>query len=390
MSNYSSHLIGGAQPTNRVKKFQHKHLGIITYDTDNIYPQKVDLLLSGSSTGKTAVKRYSKHIIGQGFTDESFNLMSINRFGLTNEGLLRKIARSFAKHEGFALHFNFNVFGEWVELNFTPFKDCRLGLPDDHNMTSNIKLYNNWAGEMDKRFMKADIHHIDIWNPKPEVVQSQIERAGGLHKYKGQILYYGEDGQLKYPASPFDSVREDLETDMGIQVFKNSNVRNRFAGTKIITTPKFDDDKQRAEFQENIQEIQGPENTSTVMHFEQDDFGDESAKIQIDDIAQPSNDKQYQWHEQSVQNNIRKSLGVPPVMMGDFPKGGLGNIQEYENGFRVMNQITKDDRLMIQRLFSKIYQFRAFGGQPTNDFSINPLELDDNGNNNIDTDPIED
>lgn len=382
-----SYSIGNYQRVNRLKQFNHKGLGIITYDKDNQYPQRMGQLIGMSGTATIATKRESQHIIGNGFTDEAFNGRVINRYGLKMHGLLRKIARSFSQNQGFGLQFNYNIFGQWVEVNFVPFKDMRLAIPDDFGMINKVHVYDNWANEKEGRIFKDKIKKYNVFNPDPGVVLSQMEVAGGVNNYIGQILYYGEDGVLKYPLSEFDPVRDELETDGNIQIFKNSNVRNKFQAGHILTTKKFDDDTARKNFQDNVRAVTGPESASSTMHFEVEDWHDkDEPSLKIDKIEQQMNDTTYQWHEQSVQNGIRKAKSIPPVMMGDYPVGGLGNIQEYENSFRVMNQITKDDRLAITQMMETIFKFNAFGGNPSGDYTIDPLILDDNGIDNTNGD----
>lgn len=56
------------------------------------------------------------------------------------------------------------------------------------NTSGKIVVYDNWdgsKGQVDKK--KFNI--IDVFNPNEKVVLSQIEKAGGIENYKGQVLF---------------------------------------------------------------------------------------------------------------------------------------------------------------------------------------------------------
>ena len=55
-----------------------------------------------------------------------------------------------------------------------------------------------------------------FFNPDPDIVLEQIENAGGIDSYKGQILWQSLDGQFIYPTASYDSAITEISTDEGL------------------------------------------------------------------------------------------------------------------------------------------------------------------------------
>lgn len=52
-----------------------------------------------------------------------------------------------------------------------------------------------------------------MFNPRKNVVLSQIDKAGGLEYYKGQVLWVSMAGSNTYPLAIYDSVITEMSTD---------------------------------------------------------------------------------------------------------------------------------------------------------------------------------
>ena len=94
-------------PARKVDK-DFKQLGILGYDFDNGYVQRMTDITNASGTAKACIKAYRKFIEGKGFKDLIFYKTPINSKGLTLDKLLRKTAGDFANYSGFAMHVNYN------------------------------------------------------------------------------------------------------------------------------------------------------------------------------------------------------------------------------------------------------------------------------------------
>lgn len=106
-----------------------------------------------------------------------------------------------------------------------------------------------------------------VFNPSPDVVQLQIQAAGGIEFYKGQILYISRAGRNAYPLPLVDVVLTDMSTDEGLSNVNNRNVRNNFLTAGMLITKRgqgsstVDGDKDGASsddgFTEEFEKLQG-------------------------------------------------------------------------------------------------------------------------------------
>jgi hypothetical protein len=174
----------------RIIRRDDKSLGIINYDIDNAYPQRVVDIVNGSGVAITCIDIYFKFINGTGFADAALGATVVDGDRLTADKLLRRCAYDFAMHGGFAVHKNYDIMGKETTSSHVPFAHCRIGI-DKNREPNSIAVYNDWGREIDKRIDKAKIDFIDLYNPDPETVKKQIEAAGGIEYYKGQIYYHG-------------------------------------------------------------------------------------------------------------------------------------------------------------------------------------------------------
>lgn len=354
----------------RIISRDDRQYGIINYDVDNAYPQRVIDIVNGSSQAKNCLKVYKKFILGDGFEDEQFWKSKINSDGETVDQLFRKVVDDFS-HFGFALHFNFNAMGERVEVNHVPFAHCRLQIAGEDGKIKKIAVYNDWARTSGKTIKKENIDFIDVYNPDPNIVIAQIKEAGGIDKYKGQILYYGAGGELKYPLSSIDSELEDAETDGQIKLFKYRNISGSFmASHMLVTYGKFEDgtiqnsgaltsstllvqqgQTQAEMFKETIKGFQGAENFNRIMHVEADT---PEEKPELIPFTHQNSDKLFEWHETSTQDNIRRNFVIPEVFLNAIP-GSLGLNSQLNDAIAFYNKITYDERKVLTEQFSKIF-----------------------------------
>src|SRR3990170_3874776 len=89
--------------------------GVLNYDIDNAYSNRVIDIVNNSVTGVACVNMYSKFIQGKGFKDESFYKLKVNKSGLTNDKFLRKLSDGWARNGFVAIHINYNALFQAVE-----------------------------------------------------------------------------------------------------------------------------------------------------------------------------------------------------------------------------------------------------------------------------------
>ncbi|TZF84513.1 hypothetical protein FW774_05865 [Pedobacter sp. BS3] len=346
--------------------------GILTYDKDNLYPQRILADTSRSGTAMGCIRQHAKFITGAGFEDLKFWKAKVNRKGLRLDQLLRALSMQYARFYGYAVQFNYNALYQIDEINIVPFEHCRLAIPDDTGFIGKIAVYDNWDRSKG-RVKPEDIDFINVFNPKPEAIQAQVDVAGGWDHYKGQIIYYtGLDDSILYPVPNYDAVLHDIRTDGALQVLRNTNVESNFMIDAILTTyGKFEKDTDRQEFNKGIEKFQGPR-AKRILHVEVDEAEGEKAPT-LETFEAPDRDKIFEVTEKSVRKSIITSFMQPQILHNGEVADKIGANDELDNAYKFYNSVTNDDRQLFEELFMEIIPLYKDIINPTGNYAIKKL-----------------
>ncbi len=348
-----------------------KSLGILHYDEDNAYPQRVREILRLSGTGTACVSLYAKFLKGDGLEDERLALAPLDPEGTTANQLLRRLADDLARFGGFAVHVGYDALFRPVSLTHLSFEFVRLGLPGEDGLIREVAVYDDWDRNKYQVLKRKQVELLPLFDADPAIVAAQMKAAGGLDAYQGQVFYYTpEPGS--YPLAPFDAVLEDLLTDAEIKAFKYANISTGFLASHLLETPEFEDEAQRELFKKNLRQFQGGRNASKLLHIENPDM--ERMPMHLHDVKIQDNDSLFQYTESSVQQNIRKAFGIPPVLMGDLVAGKLGTAQEIRDAFLFFNQHTRDERRVLKEALSELLSL-LHPAVPSAGAAIRPLDF---------------
>lgn len=210
-----------------------RNLGIKSYDADNLYPQNVRNIVLASKTGSGCLERYTDYIEGRGIASEVLAGFAVNLDGQTLADLHAQVSGDLAMFNGFAIHVNYDVEGRIVSLHHIPFENVRVLEPDAEGFIRQVALHPDWSGSLTRsgktiRVNEANTDYIDVFNPDPVVVLTQMLEAGGPQFYRGQVYYYSREGYMRYPYAKYHAVLADLSTDEGLSSVMLRNVRNNF------------------------------------------------------------------------------------------------------------------------------------------------------------------
>ena len=210
-----------------------RNLGIKSYDADNLYPQNVRNIVLNSKTGHGCLERYTDYMEGRGIASAPLAGFMVNLDGETLADLHGLVSADLATYDGFAIHVNYDIDGGIVSLHHIPFENVRIAEPDEDGNVRKVALHPDWSGKLTRggkqvKINKDTVDFLDIFNPDPAVVLSQIQEAGGPQFFKGQVYYYSREGYLRYPFARFHAVLPDMSTDEGLSNIMNRNVRNNF------------------------------------------------------------------------------------------------------------------------------------------------------------------
>lgn len=371
----------------RIDTNYQQQLGIQSYGDDNLYPQTVRNIIAASSTGSECADRLTDFIEGNGFREVAFSEYVVNRKGDTADDIHALVCRDVADFNGLALHVNYNIYGQIVELHHIPFENCRLVEEDDNGYVAKIAVHPDWTGKKTRngkaiQVKKGNVDYIDVFNPRKEVVMAQIEAAGGIEYYKGQVLWVSMAGKQIYPTGKSDRVITEMSTDEGLSNVKYRNVRNNFFPGSIVFTKKgsninfdaegnevndVDDDEG---FTDALIQLQGDTNCGKIMEVT---LESDEEKPEVVPLHSANYDKEFTVTDASVVERIYSAYGQEPWYCIRIGKVGFsGDI--LEDAFEYYNSIVSKQQRLIERTFDRIFSYWYEVANPTNDFSVQPLK----------------
>lgn len=371
----------------RIDTNYQQQLGIQSYGDDNLYPQTVRNIIAASSTGSECADRLTDFIEGNGFREVAFSEYVVNRKGDTADDIHALVCRDVADFNGLALHVNYNVYGQIVELHHIPFENCRLVEEDDNGYVAKIAVHPDWTGKKTRngkaiQVKKENVDYIDVFNPRKEVVMAQIEAAGGIEYYKGQVLWVSMAGKQIYPTGKSDRVITEMSTDEGLSNVKYRNVRNNFFPGSIVFTKKgsninfdaegnevndVDDDEG---FTDALIQLQGDTNCGKIMEVT---LESDEEKPEVVPLHSANYDKEFTVTDASVVERIYSAYGQEPWYCIRIGKVGFsGDI--LEDAFEYYNSIVSKQQRLIERTFDRIFSYWYEVANPTKDFSVQPLK----------------
>lgn len=353
-----------------------------TYGYDNLYPQHLQRITAASGTAELCIGRYAKFIEGNGFNDTVLSEVVINRMGATLDELLHDISGDIARFSGFAIHVNYNVLCEITDINFIPFEMCRLEEDDDAGYVAHILVHPDWTGHKKHSGVRLavtedNIKRINVFNPDPHVVALQIEAAGGIDKYLGQVMWCSMDGKDIYPTPIYDAAITDISTDEGLGNVKYRNVRNNFLVACMLVAkkgvPNVDANGKQEERTmieaEDLAKFQGDEKSNKILYVEVEN--DEDVP-QVVSFPTRNYDKEFSVTDESITERIYAQFHQElfyAIRIGKLGFSGqvMQDAYEYYAG-----EVTNEQRF-ISRAFARLFTYWHDKSMANADFTIEPL-----------------
>ncbi|SDE89034.1 hypothetical protein SAMN05216464_110203 [Mucilaginibacter pineti] len=365
--------------------------GILNYDLDNAYPQRMLELVAGSPTAKDCWNKRTKFIAGNGFEAKDLAKQVINPKGLTMAKLLKALATDKALFTGFGIHVNYNANYKIASVNYVKFEDIRMGDTDCTDTADKYALYSDWGRKTWKNIMRSKITFLDQYNPDPAVIEKQVTDAGGWEHYKGQLFYFNPEVD-DYPLIEADSVWEDFETEAGIKVFNNREVTTGFLPSTMLfmQARREEADNSRpdadeyagintpSQLEKDLGAFQGAKSAQKIIVIE---YEDENTKPEFKAYPIQNNDKLFETTERSVEARIIKGFSVPKELINAEKSSGLSNGSEKKQAILEFNDNTAGDRLELSETLAEIFGHFYVDVNPDKNWNIIPvpaIAADDN------------
>jgi len=357
--------------------------GILNYDLDNAYPQRMLELVASSPTAKDCWNKRTKFIGGMGFEQADLGKVVINSKGLTLAKLLKAVAADKALFTGFGMHVNYNAAYKVASVNYVKFEDIRMGDTDSPETSDKYALYSDWGRKTWKNIMRSKITFLDKYNPDPAAIKQQVTAAGGWDKYKGQLFYFNPEVD-DYPLIEADSVWEDFETEAGIKIFNNREVTTGFLPSTMLfmqsrreeaDNSRPDSDEQHycnvpSQLERDLGTFQGAKSAQKIIVIE---YEDENSKPQFQPYSIQNNDKLFESTEKSVEARIIKGFSIPKELINAEKSSSLSNGGEKKQAIREFNDNTAPDRQELSETFAEIFGNFCTNVNPSGIWNIVPV-----------------
>ena len=216
---------------------------------------------------------------------------------------------------------------------------------------------------------------------------AQIEHAGGIENYKGQILWMPLLGNYEYPVGKGDKVATEMSTDEGLSNVKYRNVRCNFMPSTVmlskkansVTQTEFDGsesiDYDNDEVMNSLTKIQGDKNLGKIVEITVEADEEKPEFINMDS---KNYDKEFEVTDSSVTERIYSAFGQEPWYC--IRKGKIGFSGDIlSDAFEYYNSIVSRQQRFIERAITRIFKYWFETANPSNDYSINPLRYVKNG-----------
>lgn len=334
---------------------------LYSYDVDNLYPQKALSICDRSWSLDTATKTLSDFIRGDGFEDEKINDLEINDKKLTGFYLLKLLADIKSKL-GFAIHVNYNLEFRISEINYIDFENIRV--------KTNGQLI--WRKDWRKTTTDTDVIY-DAFNPDPLVVREQINKAGGIENWNGQVLFWTGTNDI-YPLAKFDAVLDDGQYQAEQKLDSLNNVQNGFSLSGAFFYPKIiTGTEEQKEIESKIKyQMTGGKNSGRILAMqvpqgiEKGSFGFESfERTNIDSLYVNQNEGAFK----AIFSNFRQ-----PLILNSITEGGMFNQEQYNQALTYYNSVTELERKEVEKTLNMVFQNSIWSDQIT-DVKIKPKPI---------------
>ena len=374
------------------KRFHQRNdisLKIQQYGEGNAYPQSVRAIVNASGTGGSCVDIFKKFVNGRGFESKQIAEIMLNSRDNGND-ILNKVSHDYTMYGGFAIHLNINANYKYTTISHVPFEHCRFSQADTNGNFDLIALHDDWAHEFTgvKRWQASDIVFVNMFTDDIDSINEQVNKAGGLGKYKGMIFYYSRLGNKTYPTAFYDSVITDMNTEEGISNVSNRNARNNFmpAGMlvdKVNATDnprtgneeedeynRMTNESEKSDIEKNLLEFQGDQNACKIMYVAIEGEAEEPKFIPF--VTQ-NFDKYFDVTKKDIVSSIGRRFSQPPILRSEDVGSNFG-ANAMKNAYDFYNSVVQVDRDIITRIFDRL--FSNFIVPITESAVIIPLKYD--------------
>lgn len=313
---------------------------IIPYDKDNLYPNKTKAIGQRSGTTVSAVETMSSFLSGNGFLgmDEV-----INKDGQNLWDILKHITDSYSNFKGFALHFNYNMFGQIYEITPVSFENIRV-----HKNLDKLVYSRDW----NRRWYNKEEIEYQPFNP--DNIEKEFDEVGGFRNHKGQILYWIPNKKDIYTVCNWDSVVDDAQLEAEFKLYSLSSVQNNYSLDGIVPYPSNIKNKKEIEdIRDNYKNDVGAKNAGGIRLVSAMPIEEMKGWKWFVPISRNNIDSLHTNQKEDARFNIYAAFRQPPILNG-VTKDGMFNQDSFADAFHYYNTQTETERKIIEKELRKV------------------------------------
>lgn len=347
-------VLGQYKPTQY--KRENKSMGVMIHGEDNLRSLVNENLVEKSPTASYCSGLYAKFIKGAGFEGGDINISDKPHKIFTPNMLLSQCVEDDKIHEGSFVHVRYNALYQKVGFQKIPFTQCRFGLEDDNEYSGRIvRAKKGWG----KRAKKDSFEVYNIYNPNPEVIQKQVEDAGGWEYYKGQIMFIGEDTDNTYPRSRIEGVENFAHTENKMGVYYASTVERGFENVQLFEYIVSDNKKANEDLKKGVLDAMGLDGAGAVISLPHANVTDlkDSNKYKFTPVQNNATPEKYEHFLDTSSRMIRSKWEIPTQLF-EAVSGKLGNStgEDLKVSNSMYNQTTAPKRQIYSNSFEELFK----------------------------------
>lgn len=320
-------------PQIRQDNFSTRH---VPYGAGDAYLEKINDYASYSPTHKSILLLKQNLITGGGLMCDKANgglAQAIKRLNPKerSQKTLSKVARDYAKYNGFALQVIWNRTGDGIaEIYWLDFSRIRA----EAALDGEPKRYyysRNWNRYTSGRFKPKAL---PVFNPKT-VVQT-IDGVPTIVEPRQVYYYYEQENDLDfYPVPTYNAAFKDIEFEMAYSMYKANQMENGMFMTGIIHYNFIPTDEEKAAVKkELVKKHAGYQNAGKfLITFTDKQSNQKSVEFEPMSFT-PDAGLFSEWISEAKQNIMTAHQLSSPTLAGIAGAGGLGgNASEITQAF---------------------------------------------------------
>ncbi len=343
--------------------------GFLSYGLDDQLPDRLLEVVKSSRVGRACATRRANFIAGNGWNDRVLSETVINHLGETMDDMLDHLKWQMSYFQTVSLIVNFNLAGQIVGVKQAEVELVRYF---DYDETGEL----HYAGYFPFLCSTVNVNRrkeytkLPLFDPRPEVVQAQIMEAGGINKYRGQLLYMAmrEAGDGVYHEPDYYTAVEDMQTDFELSLYDKRTVTNGFningafaywggEEQEVVLDPETGKEVPQDDtgsIEELFEANMGNDGTGNILILRADTKEEVDAMKFVDFTGHNLADR-YRSTAERVPVNIAMAWNVPLELLNFRRPGGIAPTgDEIIISYKLMHETVNNYQRHVRRVFERL------------------------------------